>query len=119
MQHGTGLGARRFPGFSDLSLDLRLTENHRVQPGGNAVEMRSPVVHADDLDAPAPGHVRLTRHRNRSAPGCVSLRATYTNSTAPKPAMLARAARRPAQWRTTRTQTAHPSTTHVKMPHTT
>src|SRR5439155_7551996 len=33
--------------------------------------------------------------------------------------MLARAARRPAQWRTTRTQTAHPSTTQVKMPHTT
>src|SRR2546430_13846920 len=33
--------------------------------------------------------------------------------------MLARAARRPAQWRTTRTQTAHPSTTQVKMPQTT
>src|SRR5207302_104489 len=33
--------------------------------------------------------------------------------------MLANAARRPAQWRTTRTPTAHPKTTQVSIPHTT
>src|SRR6266550_539475 len=38
------------------------------------VEGRRAVIHAYDLDAPA--HLRLTRHRNRSAPGCVSLSAT-------------------------------------------
>src|SRR2546428_2365165 len=79
------------------------------------VEWCRAVIHPHDLDP----HLRMTRHRNRSAPGWVSFSATYTSSTAPKPAMLARAARRPAQWRTTRTQTAQPSTTHVKMPHTT
>src|SRR5258705_12183098 len=75
------------------------------------VEWRGAVVHTDDLDP----HLCMTRrHRNRSVPGCVSFRATYTRRTAPKPAMLASAARRPAQWRTTRTHTAQPSTTHVK-----
>src|SRR5207247_1956077 len=48
-----------------------------------------------------------------------SVSATYTSSTAVKLAMLANAARRPAQWRTTRTPTAHPKTTQVSIPHTT
>src|SRR6266550_827751 len=80
------------------------------------IQRRGPVVYTNDLDAPS--HRYGTRHRNRSAPGWVSFSATYTSNTAEKPAILASAARRPAQRRTTRTQTAQPSTTQVKMPHT-
>src|SRR3989442_12375973 len=78
------------------------------------IERRGAVVHPHDLDP----HLCMTRHRNRSAPGCVNFSATYISRTAQKPAMLAKAARRPAQWRTTRTQTAQPRTTQVKIPHT-
>src|SRR3989454_878302 len=78
------------------------------------LERRRAVVHAQNGDA----H-RLLTQRNRWVPGAASLSATYTSSTAVKLAMLANAARRPAQWRTTRTPTAHPKTTHVSIPHTT
>src|SRR2546428_635081 len=78
------------------------------------LERRRAVIHAPDRDA----H-RLLTQRNRWVPGAASLSATYTSSTAVKPAMLADAARRPAQWRTTRTPTAHPKTTQVSIPHTT
>src|SRR5207237_1165102 len=72
------------------------------------------VIHAQDRDA----HDAVAQ-RNRSVPGAVSLSARYTSSTAAKLAMLANAARRPAQCRTRRTPTVHPSTTHMCIPHTT
>src|SRR5437764_737522 len=78
------------------------------------LERRRAVTHAQNGDA----H-RLLTQRNRWVPGAASLSATYTSSTAVKLAMLANAARRPAQWRTTRTPTAHPKTTQVSIPHTT
>src|SRR3989442_760214 len=78
------------------------------------LERRRAVIHAQNGDA----H-RLLTQRNRWVPGAASLSATYTSSTAVKLAMLANAARRPAQWRTTRTPTAHPKTTQVSIPHTT
>src|SRR3989454_64222 len=78
------------------------------------LERRGAMIHAQNGDA----H-RLLTQRNRWVPGAASLSATYTSSTAVKLAMLANAARRPAQWRTTRTPTAHPKTTQVSIPHTT
>src|SRR5881398_272703 len=78
------------------------------------LEGRGAVIHAQDRDA----HVAVAQ-RNRWVPGVVSLSARYTSSTAAKLAMLANAARRPAQCRTRRTPTVHPSTSHMSIPHTT
>src|SRR5205814_1754042 len=96
---------------------LRPCRHHARERGGHFVramskalphfERRGAMIDSEDLDA----HAFAVTHKNRSAPGCTSLSATYTSRTAEKPAMLAKAARRPAQWRTTRTQTAQPSTT--------
>src|SRR5256885_1984283 len=78
------------------------------------LEGRRAVIRAQDRDA----HDAVAQ-RKRWVPGVVSLSARYTSSTAAKLAILANAARRPAQCRTTRTPTAHPRTSHMSIPHTT
>src|SRR5919197_280372 len=39
MQHRSGLRARSLPGITDLSLNLRLSQNHGVEPRRYAVQM--------------------------------------------------------------------------------
>ncbi len=57
--------------------DTRKRARHFVRPVRKPlahVERRGPVVYANDLDATS--HLRVTRHRNRPAPGWVSFSAT-------------------------------------------
>src|SRR5437867_2247420 len=97
------------------ALERRRHVPGRVPKALPHLERRRPVVHPENRDAHGPAGAQ----RNRSVPGAVSFSARYTSRTAVKLAMLANAARRPAQCRTTRTPTAHPSTIHVSVPQTT
>src|SRR5256885_318235 len=126
-----GHGAARL-GQIDLGAVARREQHAPPRPGGQPplerprhlprrmgealahLEGRRAVIRAQDRDA----H-RAVAQRKRWVPGVVSLSARYTSSTAAKLAILANAARRPAQCRTTRTPTAHPRTSHMSIPHTT
>ena len=49
MQHRTSLSARDFPRFTDLSLDLRFTEDHRIESGRDAIQVANGLAIADDI----------------------------------------------------------------------
>src|SRR6266566_2643975 len=49
VQHRTSLRARDFPRFTDLSLDLRFTEDHRIESGRDAIQVANGLAIADDI----------------------------------------------------------------------
>src|SRR2546422_8244981 len=49
VQHRTSLSARDFPRFTDLSLDLRFTEDHRIESGRDAIKVANGPASAADI----------------------------------------------------------------------
>jgi len=49
VEHRAGLGARNLPRLSDLSLDLRFTEDHGIESGRHAIQVADGIAVAGDI----------------------------------------------------------------------